>query len=99
MNVHNPNINPYLDLYSISTGGGFSNFFPTPDWQKSAVDNYFAKHDPGYPTYEYRGKSSVGANGGVHAMGGRGIPDVSANGAHMTQFYQGEFLEDGQYGM
>jgi len=26
----------------VTTGGGFSNYYPIPEWQKSAVEGYFA---------------------------------------------------------
>lgn len=31
-----------------SSGGGFSNLFPLPDWQSTAVKTYFANHAPSY---------------------------------------------------
>lgn len=99
MHVQNLTINPYASIYSISSGGGFSNYFPMPSYQNTAVSNYFSRHDPGYPTYVYEGKDSVGANGGIYASGGRAYPDFSANGARMVQFVGGEFLPTGQYGM
>ena len=84
--------------FGDSLGGGISNYFMQPDYQKQAVESYFTQYNPGYPTYEYAGLDSVGANGGIHASGGRAYPDLSANGAHMAQFLAGEFLELGQYG-
>lgn len=54
-------------------------------------DEYFDKHDPGYPTYKYTSRDSVGANGGIYAHGGRAVPDVAANGAHLACFLGGEF--------
>lgn len=36
---------------SYTSGGGFSNVYGTPDYQQSAVDTYFADHDPGYKYY------------------------------------------------
>lgn len=76
--------------YSIfGSGGGFSNYFKMPGYQKDAVNTYFDKYDPGYPSYVYSGKSSVGKNGGKYAKGGRGAPDVSANGAKLSVFVNG----------
>ena len=40
MNV--PEVAPHF-----SSGGGFSNFYTVPDYQKKAVDEYYANYDPG----------------------------------------------------
>ncbi|KAK4495322.1 hypothetical protein PRZ48_013653 [Zasmidium cellare] len=74
----------------LSSSGGFSNFFKTPKYQQNAVSSWRSKYDPGYPTYDYDGSmSSIGANGGVYNRNGRGVPDVSANGANFTTFNMG----------
>ncbi|KAF2163195.1 hypothetical protein M409DRAFT_37314, partial [Zasmidium cellare ATCC 36951] len=74
----------------LSSSGGFSNFFETPKYQQNAVSSWRSKYDPGYPTYDYDGTmSSIGANGGVYNRNGRGVPDVSANGANFTTFNMG----------
>ncbi|KAF7197253.1 Aorsin [Pseudocercospora fuligena] len=66
-----------------TSGGGFSNYFSRPEYQKKAVDAYFEKHDPGYKYYfADTNVSNIGNNGGVYNRGGRGYPDVSANGAN-----------------
>jgi tripeptidyl-peptidase-1 len=51
----------------IYSGGGFSNYFPQPSYQKSAVSSYFKNHSP----------TSVST---YYNASGRGIPDISANG-------------------
>lgn len=51
----------------IYSGGGFSNYFARPSWQKPAVDSYFAQHNPSYST-------------SIYNRTGRGYPDISANG-------------------
>lgn len=58
----------------FGSGGGFSNYFPLPSYQKHAVDTYLADYNPGYPTYVYEGYSSLYAGGGLYARGGRGVP-------------------------
>lgn len=74
----------------LSSGGGFSNFFKTPQYQQKAVSSWRSKYDPSYPTYDFNGStSSIGANGGVYNRNGRGFPDVSANGANFTTFVGG----------
>ena len=88
MHLRNYDYPPY---YTFSSSGGRSNYFSTPNYQKSTVNTYFKDHDTGYPTYIYNGKQSVGANGGFYASGGRAFPDVSANGAHFPMFVGGEF--------
>ena len=82
---------PDAPLCYFTSSGGTSNYFKTPDYQKSVVDAYFRDHNPGYPTYVYNGTSSVGAHGGIYAAGGRAIPDVAANGQHLASFIFGEF--------
>ena len=36
---------------NYSSGGGFSNVFPIPSYQKSAVNTFFTDHDPKHPYY------------------------------------------------
>jgi len=81
---------PIADKF-FASAGGFSNYFPTASFQKGAVSSYFAKHDPGHPYYVVNSDASnIGANGGIYNRAGRGYPDVSANGAFMPVFVQGE---------
>lgn len=75
-----------------------SNYFPVPEYQKCAADEYFSAHAPDYRTYEYTGRDLVGSNGGIHARAGRGIPDLAANGAHMPQFWKGKVYPTQQAG-
>lgn len=65
--------NTYLDFYS---GGGFSNIFTRPDYQKDAVTTYLDKYAPKY-------------NESVYNRTGRGFPDVSAMGLNVTTVYLG----------
>lgn len=51
----------------IASGGGFSNLFPTPDYQNASVASYISSYIPS--TYS----SQAGFN-----SSGRGIPDISA---------------------
>lgn len=74
-----------------SSTGGFSNYFPLPSYQKSAVEKWFAHHDPGYPTYVANpDASNIGAGGGIYNRAGRAVPDVSANAANMILYVGGE---------
>ena len=60
---------PWLIAYS--SGGGFSNIHPRPDYQKDAVDKYLRHHRPPYPYYESKGNSRFGKHGGLYNRLGR----------------------------
>lgn len=100
--VYDPAGYPYSVNYS--SGGGFSNVYPIPDYQKSAVATYFADHDPGYPYYSALAQVDpsdvyalpnvtllAGNTGGIYNRIGRGIPDVAANGDNIAVYVGGEF--------
>lgn len=53
----------------IFSGGGFSNYFAIPEYQKSAVQGFLANHPPPYSGEIFN------ATGGSRAF-----PDLSANG-------------------
>ncbi|CDO77010.1 hypothetical protein BN946_scf184298.g37 [Trametes cinnabarina] len=63
----------------IFSGGGFSNVFAMPSYQKSAVEHYLSKYAPAYPA------------GTFNTSGSRAYPDLSANGANYVVAVQGEF--------
>lgn len=50
----------------FTSGGGFSNIFPIPEYQKSAVAEYFNVQDPPYAYYETLNGTDIGANGGMY---------------------------------
>jgi tripeptidyl-peptidase-1 len=64
----------------IFSGGGFSNVFSMPDYQASAVKEYYANHKPKYTAQQYNNSQIV-----------RGYPDVSANGVNYVVAVDGEF--------
>lgn len=64
----------------IYSGGGFSNVFPLPSYQKAAVKGYLTKHRPPYTAAQYN-------NSGTS----RGFPDISANGANYVIAVDGAF--------
>lgn len=76
-----------------SSGGGFSNIFPIPDYQASAVATYFKDHNPPYPYY-YNGQYNS-SGGGLYNRNGRGIPDVAANGDNIAIYLEGEATLEG----
>jgi len=55
----------------IYSGGGFSNYFAMPDYQKTAVEYYLTNYYPNYPSTIW---NSTGTS--------RAFPDISANGAN-----------------
>jgi tripeptidyl-peptidase I len=76
------------------SGGGFSNFFPIPDYQSDAVKEYLENHqDPhqasSFPYYEAVNGSGVGQGGGIYNRAGRGHPDVAALGDNVVIYVQG----------
>jgi tripeptidyl-peptidase I len=64
----------------ILSGGGFSNVFALPDYQKDAMNVYFRDHPPPYGAERYNNSRTV-----------RGFPDVSANGANYVTAVNGNF--------
>jgi tripeptidyl-peptidase I len=71
----------------FSSSGGFSNYFGAPEYQKAAVEGYFAAHDPGHPTYVANDQATnIGEGGGILNRAGRGVPDVSAHGSSFQYF-------------
>ncbi|KAK4556381.1 hypothetical protein LTR86_006525 [Recurvomyces mirabilis] len=88
--VVDPAGHPYRSAYS--SGGGFSNIFPIPSYQSSAVATYFADHNPPYPYY-YNGQYNGSA--GLYNRNGRGIPDVAANGDNIATYTAGKFRTSG----
>lgn len=92
--VYDPAGHPYH--VNFSSGGGFSNVYKVPEYQKYAVETYFAQHNPPYPFYSAIVNDtdligSLGASGGIYNRIGRGIPDVAANGDNIATYTGGEF--------
>lgn len=96
--VYDPAGHPYAVDYS--SGGGFSNIYSVPDYQKQAVQTYFGEHNPPYPYYSTIVNNtdligSLGADGGIYNRLGRGIPDVAANGDNIALYNAGQFQLSG----
>ncbi|KAI4199992.1 MAG: hypothetical protein LQ350_004254 [Teloschistes chrysophthalmus] len=64
----------------IFSGGGFSNVFPLPSYQSSAVKSFFANHPPPYGADRFNNSQQT-----------RGFPDLSANGANYVVAVNGKF--------
>lgn len=73
----------------FGSGGGFSNIYDIPDYQASAVANYFEHYVPDYPFYQSTNNDSFGLNGGIYNRNGRGYPDVSAVGQNILTVISG----------
>ncbi|KAI1327012.1 peptidase S8/S53 domain-containing protein [Xylariaceae sp. FL0255] len=91
---------PYAVNYS--SGGGFSNIYGVPSYQKSVVNTYFAEHNPAHQSYSALAPNAPnpavlnittlqGNTGGVYNRIGRGIPDVAANGDNIATYSEGTF--------
>lgn len=74
---------------NFSSSGGFSNYFPQPDYQKAAIEKYFASHSPKYPYYSEL-QVDLNTTKGLYNRIGRGYPDVASNGAWMPAYVNGE---------
>jgi len=64
----------------IFSGGGFSNVFAMPSYQKQAMATYFAENAPPYGADRFNNSQTV-----------RGYPDVSANGVNYVTAVNGQF--------
>lgn len=91
---------PYQKLKEIATrrfpsGGGFSNVFGIPDYQRTAVSGYFDQVEStlgfdGYHHYVVDGNFSS-VTGGVYHHGGRAYPDVGAVGDRQVVYSNGSW--------
>lgn len=71
----------------FASGGGFSNVFETPGYQKRAVQGYFEKVELAFEGYDRPGTNFSDVGTGVYHRGGRGYPDVAAIGdAYVVRF-------------
>ncbi|KAK4905506.1 hypothetical protein LTR49_025212 [Elasticomyces elasticus] len=83
------------DFYQEAIDLGGASGGSAGDYQKAAVSGYLNSYVPDYPSYTYNGidtfnnGSNIGTGGGLYNPAGRGIPDVSADGASLTLFVNG----------
>ena len=68
----------------MTSGGGISNLFPTPYWQKSHLHGYLSKVN-GTAQQPYPG----------YSRSGRGYPDLALAGSMFVFVIGGEFLGGG----
>lgn len=64
----------------IFSGGGFSDIYPMPSYQRAQVQSFFKHHNPPYSSLQYN-----------NSMRTRGYPDISANGVNYVIAIDGEF--------
>ena len=76
--VSQPGSGPANAYYS---GGGFSNIFPVPSYQASAVKNFMKKYAPKYGPNVYNDTGNA-----------RGYPDVAAIGLKVATVFNGTTL-------
>jgi tripeptidyl-peptidase-1 len=91
--VVDPVGHPYRSAFS--SGGGFSNIYPVPDYQKDAVADFFANNNPPYPYYTNALDGSIPLTGGLYNRIGRGYPDVAANGDNIATYVDGNSTLEG----
>ncbi|TVY94049.1 Aorsin [Lachnellula willkommii] len=103
--VYDPAGHPYSVNYS--SGGGFSNIYPIPEYQARFVKDFFDNHNPPYTSYSALSPdlnvtgalpdigALAGTSGGIYNRIGRGIPDVSANGDNIAMYNGGNFSLSG----
>ncbi|KAI0885109.1 subtilisin-like protein [Annulohypoxylon maeteangense] len=79
------------------SGGGFSNIYEAPEWQKGVVDGYLGKANLSFEGYEGGGGNYTNPRAGIGRYNklGRGYPDVAANGDHFVISSGGELLRIG----
>ncbi|KAL3426195.1 Pro-kumamolisin [Phlyctema vagabunda] len=91
---------PGQKLHEVATarfpsGGGFSNVFGIPSYQRAAVTTYFDQVESslgfdGYHHYVENG-NFTNVTGGVYHHGGRAYPDVSAVGDRQVVYSNGSW--------
>jgi len=73
-----------------TSGGGFSNVYPIPDYQAEAVTQYFEVARPNYTSYEMLDGFKPNETGtGIYNRIGRGMPDVAALGQDVITINKG----------
>ncbi|KAF8576121.1 subtilisin-like protein [Ramaria rubella] len=64
----------------IFSGGGFSDIFAMPDYQKADVESFLKNHPPPFSAAQFNNSGKA-----------RGYPDLAANGANYVIAIDGEF--------
>lgn len=80
------------------SSGGFSNLFGVPDFQKDAVQGYvnqLGEPNTYMPPSSLTGQRVGGTYSGSFNAGGRGFPDVAAQGTKIATVNKGQFGQTG----
>jgi tripeptidyl-peptidase-1 len=85
----------YWESSTGYSGGGFSNYFDAPDWQRDAISDYFDEVSLNFTGYDNPGTNFSYVGNGVYRIGGRGYPDVSAIGVRYMSFTEGRWAREG----
>ncbi|GAM86978.1 hypothetical protein ANO11243_049990 [Dothideomycetidae sp. 11243] len=94
--ANDPAGQPYSEPFA--SGGGFSNIYPRPDYQKNAVAAYFANYNPPYAYYtngSYTNGTFTPNTAGLYNRNGRGYPDVAAVGDNIATYNAGNWTLSG----
>jgi tripeptidyl-peptidase-1 len=75
-----PEVGMFDARLNLSPTGGFSNYFPVPDYQSSVVGDYVSNLGDTYS--------------GLYNASGRGFPDVSAYGQNVGIFLAGKHSQE-----
>ncbi|KAI1488921.1 peptidase S8/S53 domain-containing protein [Biscogniauxia mediterranea] len=88
---------PEVATLRFRSGGGFSNIYDAPAWQRAALDGFRARADLAFEGYQGGGAnySNARAGRGRYNERGRAYPDVSANGDNFVIASGGELLRIG----
>jgi len=73
----------------VGSSGGFSNVFPIPAYQSSAVASYWANYAPSFPLGPATASFPSGTVVFNNSQTTRGFPDISANGMTWDIFWTG----------
>jgi tripeptidyl-peptidase I len=78
----NPEVAAYDPRFStpFTSGGGFSNYFDQPDYQKQAVEQYL-KNNNYFPQYK-----------NLYNPAGRAYPDIAAQGVNFSTVWNGSVI-------
>ncbi|KAL7623689.1 hypothetical protein AAE478_005241 [Parahypoxylon ruwenzoriense] len=92
-----PGVDPEIATDRFGSGGGFSNIYEAPEWQKDIVTKYLEAANLAFEGYEGGGGNYTNARKGIGRFNklGRAYPDVSANGDHFVISSGGDLLSVG----
>ncbi|KAL2129169.1 hypothetical protein VTI74DRAFT_8122 [Chaetomium olivicolor] len=94
-NHTSPGSETYFETAWEYSGGGFSNYFDAPVWQRRAITEYFGSVQLNFTGYENAGHNFGDVGSGVYRKGGRGYPDVAAIGRGYFSFTEGKWSRQG----